>query len=346
MNPRRKELLKAAIVFCLLTGLSFPIVLGFLGLYHQALDAFSHLRFHLSVAMAVVALAIIAFTRYRREALLGLIFALAALATTAQPMLAPLIAPASAAPDENAATYRLMHLNLRFDNPDPGKALSLIGRLKPDVITLAEVSDAWKPRLDLLKASYPYSKVCQVERHIGGVAILSRRPFAAEGEPRCLLDGIMASATVLFGDRPVDVAALHLGWPWPMGHHWHIGQLRSRFEALGPDALLGGDFNAVDWSEAVRRVAAYSGMKPLRVGPTWLHRDLPRSWRRWIGLPLDHAMVKGDIRIISAATGDDAGSDHLPLVVDFSLEAKAEVMSASVAQAGAAPHLAAAILSP
>lgn len=332
MDPRLRDIAKAAFVPLLLAGMSFPIVVGFFGRYHQVFDAFSHLRFHLAVGMAVVALLLIVLTRHRREALLGLVFAVAAIATTAPSMLAPIVPAATAAPDGNLAVYRHMHLNLRFDNPEPGKALSLIGRLKPDTITLAEVSDEWKPRLQLLRQTYPYGVICNVERHIGGVAILSRRPFAAGGEPSCMMEGIMARGTVLFGDRPVDIAALHLGWPWPMGHHWHIGQLRPDFEALGKDAILTGDFNAVDWSDAVRRVADYAGMRALPVGPTWLHRDLPKSWKPYVGLPIDHALVKGDIRVLSAIVGEDAGSDHLPLVLDFSLMPKEPaVMSAAAA---------------
>jgi endonuclease/exonuclease/phosphatase (EEP) superfamily protein YafD len=249
---------------------------------------------------------------------------------------------------DDLASYRLLHLNLRYDNPEPGKVLSMVGQLKPDVISFAEVSREWQPRIELLRAAYPYGVVCEVNRRIGGVALLSRRPFAPGGEPQCILDGLMAKGTVLLGDRPVGVASLHLGWPWPMGHHWHIGKIAPDLAAMGDDALLVGDFNAVDWSDAVRRVADYSGMRVLgNIGPTWLTRSLPQWLRPYIGLPIDHAMVKGHIKVQSSRTGEDAGSDHLPIVVDFSLWPKEPpVMSASNAQAGAAPHLAAAILSP
>ena len=37
--------------------------------------------------------------------------------------------------------YRLLQFNLRFDNRTPEKLLSLIGRTKPDVITLQEGLD-------------------------------------------------------------------------------------------------------------------------------------------------------------------------------------------------------------
>ena len=318
-----RPLLAALVVLLLLIGATGPIVLGFFGHLHPAIDAFSHLRAHLAAGLIGLSLVLLAFTPFRREALVALAFGVGALATTAGSMVLPHIVPAAerdgTAP-EDAAVYRLLHLNLRFDNPEPEKALSLIGRKAPDVITLTEVSDEWKPRIALLAQSYPHQRVCEVERHIGGVAILSRRPFAAGGEPRCIFDGELARATVLFGGRPVEIGAMHLGWPWPMGHHWQIGQLADDFAGFGEAAILAGDFNAVGWSDAVRRVGALSGLTLVpRVGPTWLHRDLPDILRRYVGLPIDHVMTGERIVLRSAGTIEDAGSDHLPVLIEFSL---------------------------
>ena len=60
-----------------------------------------------------------------------------------------------------------------------------------------------------------------------------------------------------------------------------------------------------------------------------------------------HAEMFGAKPGVEGIVGEDAGSDHLPLVVDFSLMPKEPaVMSAAVTRAGSAPHVAAAILSP
>ena len=50
---------------------------------------------------------------------------------------------------------------------------------------------------------------------------------------------------------------------------------------------------------------------------TWLHRALPR-WLLFAGLPIDQVFAKGDIRVHSIRNLEPAGSDHLPILVEFS----------------------------
>lgn len=54
-------------------------------------------------------------------------------------------------------------------------------------------------------------------------------------------------------------------------------------------------------------------------GPTWLYRQLP-EFLRFAGLPIDRIFARGDVRVHSVETLDSVGSDHLPVMVEFSLE--------------------------
>ncbi|TGR60157.1 AP endonuclease, partial [bacterium M00.F.Ca.ET.194.01.1.1] len=54
-------------------------------------------------------------------------------------------------------------------------------------------------------------------------------------------------------------------------------------------------------------------------GPIWIHRKLPDFLRRYAGLPIDQVFSKGGVTIHSATRLEDAGSDHLPVLVEFSL---------------------------
>ena len=40
---------------------------------------------------------------------------------------------------------------------------------------------------------------------------------------------------------------------------------------------------------------------------------------RFAGLPIDQVFAKGDVVVISATTLEAVGSDHLPVLVEFSL---------------------------
>ncbi len=118
----------------------------------------------------------------------------------------------------------------------------------------------------------------------------------------------------------MDVGALHLGWPWPYKQPGQLEALSNPLGSLGDTALLAGDLNAVTWSAAVRRIETASGSVHVAgIGPSWLDRRLPDALRPYAGLPIDQVFAKGDIVILSAKTLEAVGSDHLPVLVEFSL---------------------------
>ncbi|UVK53792.1 endonuclease/exonuclease/phosphatase family protein [Mesorhizobium sp. AR02] len=308
----------AGLAFLAMTALSVALLAGFFGTLHPAFDSFSHFRMHFSGLMALLALPLLA-SSFRLQAAAGLVFAIACLATTASalPRLWP--QPAAAKPADQAV-YSLLQMNLRFNNPTPKKVLSLIGRTNPDVITLDEVSEMWTTELGTITSAYPYRILCPYPNGMFGVALLSRRPFLAGTTPRCEPRGAMATATIDFGGIPVDVAAIHLSWPWPKEQYWQIGELAQTLAGLGPTAIMAGDCNAVPWSAAVRRVAALGGLTLMpSAGPTWIHRTLPDVLRRYAGLPIDQVFSKGGLTILSSTRLEDTGSDHLPVLVEFTL---------------------------
>jgi len=297
------------------SAISVPLVLGFLGWLHPAFDSMAHFRIHLAVLLAATGLILLFVRGWRVNGAIAVALGCAAfIATTG------LGGRAAALADDgqDAPRYRLLQLNLRFDNPDPQSVLSLIDGAAPDVITLEEVSRMWVAQLAATEEAYPHRIICPHGSRIGGVAVLSRRPFAAP--PRCHDRGSLALATVDFDGQAVDIAALHLAWPWPFEQGWQVENLGPSLARLGDRALLAGDFNATPWSMTVRRVAAAGGLTLTRwVGPTWLDRRAPASLRPYVGLPIDHVMVKGGILAGAPRRLSAVGSDHLPVLTEFSL---------------------------
>jgi len=308
----------AGLAFLAMTALSAALLAGFFGTLHPAFDSFSHFRMHFSVLMALLALPLLA-SSFRLQAAAGLLFAIACLVTTASAL--PRLWPqAAAAKPADQIVYSLLQMNLRFNNPTPKKVLSLIGRTNPDVITLDEVSQMWTTELGTITSAYPYRILCPYPNGAFGVALLSRRPFMAGTKPSCEPRGAMATATIDFGGIDVDVAAIHLSWPWPKEQYWQIGELSQTLAGLGETAIMAGDCNAAPWSAAVRRVAALGGLTLMpSAGPTWIHRTLPDVLRRYAGLPIDQVFSKGGLTILSSQRLEDTGSDHLPVLVEFTL---------------------------
>ncbi|OJU35313.1 MAG: hypothetical protein BGN94_15705 [Rhizobiales bacterium 68-8] len=311
-----RGLLKAATILLGLGGaaLTVPLVLGFLGRLHPLFDSLSHFRLHLAVAIAAAGLLLLAAPGWRRNGAAMVALALAAALVTLWPALRN---PGTA--ELPKPTYRLMQMNLRFDNPSPELVLDLIAREKPDIVRLEEVSEAWIAQLPATEAAYPHRVVCPPQSYIGGVAILSRLPFAGPS-PRCTRGGSLAVATVDFDGRPAEVAAMHLVWPWPFGQDRQVARLAPLLAELGPRAVLAGDFNATPWSGTVRTLAAAGGLRLAPwVGPSYLDRRLPDWLRPLVGLPIDHVLAKGDIVAGRTVRLDASGSDHLPVLFEFAI---------------------------
>jgi endonuclease/exonuclease/phosphatase (EEP) superfamily protein YafD len=300
--------------------LSLPLLAGFFSRLHPAFDSFAHFRIHLAALMALAALLLLA-SRLFLEGAVALALSIGAVATTSAAIELPLLGSTRAQASAGEPVYRLLQLNLLYDNPEPNRVLSLIGRIRPDVVTLNEVSLMWQDKLELLASAYPYRILCPFPNGRWGVAILSSRPFVQGEEAQCYERGSLAVAPIDFGGRPVDVATLPLGWPWPFHQPRQLAALATPLASLADTALLAGDMNATPWSATVSRVSALGGLELMRsVGPTWLSKHLPQfMW--FAGLPIDQVFQRG-VTIHGARKLEAAGSDHLPILVEFSLPQK------------------------
>ena len=256
--------------------LSVPLVAGFFGAWHPAFDSFAHFRVHLAVLILVAALPLIASAWWKHWLLATLLGAAAIVSAVGLPSLG--VGPVHAGFEQRPITakgYRLLHLNLRYDNSRPERVVAMLNDLQPDFVMLNEVSDMWVDRLRDMLNLYPYQWRCGRGARSGGTAILSRHPFGTGRMTECAGDGSLAIAQVELDGRPVDLAALHLGWPWPHGQSRQVTRLAPRLGSLGNDAILTGDLNAVPWSRTARRVSRSSRSRSRSTGARWVRCPPP-----------------------------------------------------------------------
>ncbi len=289
---------------------------GYFGWLHPAFDSFSAFRIHLGVLTLVSGL-LLAIAGGRLGGLSVAAAALFALYTT----LAPGIATAQAG-GVNSAPYRLLQINVRFNNPTPKELLKLIGRTRPDVITAQEVTPRWRDAFSTIKSAYPYQLFCAAHRKIGDVAILSRRPFVDAPVNYCGKGAAVAIQSVTFGGQTIAVASVHLFWPWPHQQSEQIADMKPILKTLGDSdrpVLMAGDLNAPRWSQTARDIATYSqtNVQDYR-GGTWLAYEFPAAWTTWLGLPIDNLFSAG-VEIRSMHSQSNVGSDHLPMLIEFAM---------------------------
>lgn len=293
------------------------VVAGFFGRWIEPFDSLAHFRAHLAILLLPTTLAAVALRR-PFPAILGLACMALAGATTWRYMLP---APAAMAAHGTAPHYRLLQMNLRFDAVDKAAAVRRIGEVEPDVVTLQEVTDEWRKLLDTLQDRYPYRYYCSGARSFFYSAILSRRPFAdGDAGGICLPEQGFVARSVDFNGVSVAVASMHLDWPWPHGHWSQVRALEPVLDHVPSPLVLAGDFNAAPWSAAVSSVAEASGTKPaMGIGPTWIHRTLPRAIAPYVGLPIDTILHSAEIDSMIVKRLQATTSDHLPLLARFAL---------------------------
>lgn len=194
----------------------------------------------------------------------------------------------------------LYQQNLLFSRQDNTAWLANVAALEPDVLTLEEVSQRNTVVLDALRGSHPYQLYCPLW-DVLGEAVLSRYPFV-DGTKRCSDRDGLAAVQIETPSGRVWVVALHVSWPWPHKQADQLNEVLPLLHDIKGPVVVAGDFNAVAWSHAVRRVGAAVGAA--RVGRRHSTFALPFG-----GLPvgIDHVLSNGPGRVMVLSK---LGSDH------------------------------------
>ncbi|WP_282609786.1 endonuclease/exonuclease/phosphatase family protein [Pelagibius sp. Alg239-R121] len=285
------------------------LAFGFFAPWLPVADSFAHFRFHLILALAIAAVALV-LLRAPVRAMLA-----AALIMPGISGLAPALPAATSVLDPKADTdFTLVQLNLNFRNRTAKEAVRLIRESDADVVTLQEVSFfVWQTVSDL-NQDYPYSVVCQFRR-VGAVAVFSRLPFPTGLGPvrGCIIGEGLSWIRVEVGDRTVTVASIHLHWPFPFGQAAQVERLEGHLQALPRPVVIGGDFNAAPWSHSVNRIGEAADASVVEGLRLTIYRPSLR-WAPGLGLPIDHILVGPELAAVSAVRGPAVGSDHLPVI--------------------------------
>ncbi len=215
---------------------------------------------------------------------------------------------------------RLVSANVQTSNRDHADFLKWIRKEDPDLFLVMEVDDRWMTSLRELKGEYDHS-VSFARSDNFGIALFSRLPMNAEivhvGVRE--LPSILAQVQVdhhvvtLVGTHPLPPGGRKLSG-WRNQHLKAVSEVVGRID--GPKILL-GDLNVTPWSPRFKDVLESTGLRDSRAGfgiqPTWPATN-PLFW-----IPIDHVLTSGEVHIHEREIGSSNGSDHYPVVVDFSI---------------------------
>ncbi len=313
------RLAAVTVMLAVLSGFSW------LGHWHWLADLCTHFRFHYAVAGLVLAIILALMGRYPWAMVAALVFG--ANAGPAIPYWqAPEFATAALGSGES---IRILQFNVNKHNPRAAAIAAWLERNESDIdiAVLVETSPVWRQHLEGLRRQFPYQATELMEDNFG-IVVLSR--FAV-GEVAVFRSQVNASPGVrLVAETP------KLGIPFvlyaahpPPPISALLSRLRNRqllwlgrkmaAEPLTARILV-GDLNTTVWSVWYRRMAEFAGLRNAQFGEgyagTWPNLGIVPGW---LGIPIDHVLVSGNIRAERWSLGPAFGSDHVSVVTKLTL---------------------------
>jgi endonuclease/exonuclease/phosphatase (EEP) superfamily protein YafD len=238
--------------------------------------------------------------------------------------LSPYIAWTASTPVAKAATFKVLQVNTLYLNKNPAMLLALIGKEKPDVITVAELNDTFAASLKTLAEDYPYQSLRPETNTARGLGVLSKLPMTHD-EIVTFFDARIPALRfdIVFNDIPIHFLSMHPFTPLA-NIVSRDGDLRVAAEQYAENPpthfIVTGDFNATPWSPAFKRFTHHLNLKPARQGqgilPSW-----PGFFPALFRIPIDHIMVSQRLSVIDYKLGTGIGSDHLPTIAIIALKA-------------------------
>ncbi len=227
------------------------------------------------------------------------------------------VAPAiAAAPNEKS--LKLMSFNTWSRNTDWKAVVAEIRRNDPDIVTMIEFGHEKKAAFDELRKDYPHAVHCMEKRYCH-LALMSKLPIKVIAARAIWLGPTYIHVRLGAEHGNTHVFALHSTRPPHVRSQ--IVQLTTMTRHLkkfsGPKIVM-GDFNSTPYATLLQKFTAGSGLNRVTRLPTY-----PTHYGPFAQIAIDHVFLSDDVRPLSEARiGNNAGSDHYPVIVDVAVPAR------------------------
>jgi endonuclease/exonuclease/phosphatase (EEP) superfamily protein YafD len=210
---------------------------------------------------------------------------------------------------------KIISFNVHTANKDYTKTVEFLIQQDPDYISLIEVTPEWETRiLQHLSSKYPFH-ISQARRDNFGVMFLSKYKLSGEVHSFQGIPYIEANC-----DNSCSVFTIHpvppLNKSFFLLRNAIADDIAEKVNAKTGLKIICGDFNMTPWSPQFASLLNKTSLKNsgqgFGVSPTW-----PAS-PAILRIPLDHCLVSKSIKIDSKSVGPNLGSDHLPLIINYS----------------------------
>ena len=226
-------------------------------------------------------------------------------------------------------TLSLLIANVLMSNRDSHALLAIIRDTDPDAILTLETDSWWEAQLRILEGEYTYTVKEPLNNRYG--MLLHSRLELVNPEIKFLVKEEIPSIHTQVRLSSGDLIRLHCVHPRPPFPTEAETSTRRDAELLivGKEVkhyqqpvIVMGDLNDVAWSYTTTLFQKTSGLLDPRIGRGMFNSyNAKNPLMRW---PLDHIFHSDDFLLVRMTRGPYFGSDHFPIYIELSLEARAE----------------------
>lgn len=234
----------------------------------------------------------------------------------------------SATPDTSLS---LMVANVLMENRDSRRFLAIVRDVDPDLVLTLEPDAWWEEQLRVLEGDYPYTVKVPLDNRYG--MLLHSRLELVDPQIKALVKESIPSIHTQVRLVSGDLVRLHCVHPEPPSpteadtsakRDAELLIVGKEVKDLNQPVIVTGDLNDVAWSATTTLFQKTSGLLDPRIGRGMFnsyHAQNPLM--RW---PLDHIFHSQDFLLVEMARLPAFGSDHFPIFVKLSLEARGQVL--------------------
>lgn len=214
---------------------------------------------------------------------------------------------------DNDSHWKISSINLLSSNSETDLVKNYIRKEDPDVLVLLEFTPGWERDLLPIIENYPYKKLVTRTDNFG-IALLSKFEMTSSIDYFGLNNKPSIVGDLKIENKRFSIVATH---PIPpinqttfTNRNKQLTNIIKKRHTFSDNLVIVGDFNTSSFSNHFDSLIR-DDMKDSRIGfgilPTW-----PAGFKI-LQTTLDHCLVSKNLKIIDRSTGENIGSDHLPV---------------------------------
>lgn len=227
--------------------------------------------------------------------------------------IAPYYLNANVVESKNDSNFKISSINLLSSNSETESVKNYIKTENPDILVFLEFTPRWESELLPIIEKYPYKKLVSRTDNFG-IALLSKF------EMKSSIDyfGLNIKPSII-GELKIknDNYSLIATHPIPPinqktfeNRNKQLSNIIDRRSSFSDNLIVIGDFNTSSFSNHFNSLLE-GDLKDSRIGfgllPTW-----PANYNI-LQTTIDHCLVSNNLDVLDRSTGENLGSDHLPI---------------------------------